>query len=221
MIKSIIATEDSLLSKVLFFREIELQQVTLLMGGNGVGKSTLLNEILNQRCDIVTPEPTRMYSYVNSKQNFKEMDRNDQLSYQDMFDPNLISRKFSAGELSEGQSIIYSLQEIFQLCKYLSEEPTENFIVLLDEIDSGLSVDNVEYLAKKIKRIAKSNPNIQFLIAFNNYEFCREFKTVFNMYTGKWTTISSYDDYRNTIKSNRKELLKKRKNNQFTGRSNF
>lgn len=220
MIKSFTIREKSLLSKILLFDKIELKQVTLLFGGNGVGKSSLIQGILKQRdIDYELSKPTTAYSYINSKQNFREMERNDHLSINDMYDPGVLARKFAAGDLSEGQSIIFSIQDIFDLCEAIDSD--KDHIILLDEIDSGLSVDNVDYLARKIKRICKKHPNIQFVIAFNNYEFCRTFKDVFNMYNGEWVKINSYDEYFNLIKSNRNMLLKKRKRNMFTGNSNF
>lgn len=219
MIKSFTVKKNSTLSKVLFFDKIELKQVTLLFGGNGVGKSSLINYILKNKLNFELDKPTKIYSYINSKQNFKEIHNNDHLSYEDMFNPGIFARKFDAEKLSEGQSIIYSIQDIFELCKQLEQK--EDHLILLDEVDSGLSVDNVEYVAKKIKQIAKNNPNIQFIIAFNNYEFCRIFKDVFNMYTGEWIKIKDYNEYFDLIKANRKALLNKRKRNMFTGKSEF
>lgn len=220
MIKSFTIKEDSELSKILFFKRIELKQITLLFGGNGVGKSSLINGILNKKeISYELNKKTLLYSYINSKQNLKELSRNDKLSYEDQFDPLIITKKFNADELSEGQSIIYSIQEIFELCNQLDSDL--DHLILLDEVDSGLSADNVEYIARKIKSICKAKPNIQFIIAFNNYEFCKTFKEVFNMYNGEWIKIDNYETYFKLLKENRKRLLSKRKRNMFTGRSVF
>jgi len=219
MLTKIQVKKDSTLSKILFFDSIELKQVTLLFGGNGIGKSSLINAILKQDIVYEYDKSVLLYSYINSKQNFKELERNDHLDYRDMFDPSLIARKFDASELSEGQSIVYSLQDIFKLCSQL--DSSDDHLILLDEIDSGLSVENVDYVAKKIKAICKKYPYIQFIIAFNNYVFCKTFKEVFNMYNGEWIKINSFDEYFDIINSNKKMLLKKRKNNMLTGKSDF
>lgn len=220
MIKSFTIKKDSVLSEILFFNKIELKQVTLLLGGNGVGKSSLINSIISRNgITAETTGDTTLFSYINSQQNFREMIRNKNLSYKDHYDPYVIARKFAAEELSEGQSIVFSIQDIFKLCEQI--EDNEDALILLDEVDSGLSIDNVEYIANTLKKIAEEQPNIQFVIAFNNYEFCRVFNDVFNMYTGEWMTIDSYETYRNTIKDNRERLLKKRNNNMFTGISDF
>ena len=222
MIKSISINKGSNLEEILFFdNEIELKQVTLLFGANGVGKSSLIKEMLKQKeikfnCD----KETKLYSYINTEQNFRNMDKNSNLSYKDMFNPYLFKQKFDASELSDGQSIIYSLQDIFELCVQIKDDSNDS-VILLDEIDSGLSIDNVAYLSDKIKEIANKYSNIQFIIAFNNFEFCRNFPKVFNMYDGEYINIENYDHYRDIINSNREMLLKKRKNNMFTGNSYF
>lgn len=221
MIKSISINKGSNLEEILFFNKMNLEQVTLLFGANGVGKSSLIKEMLKQKeikfnCD----KETKLYSYINTEQNFRNMDKNSNLSYKDMFNPYLFKQKFDASELSEGQSIIYSIQEIFELCEQIKDDNNDS-IILLDEVDSGLSIDNVEYLSDKIKEIATKYSNIQFVIGFNNYEFCRNFPEVFNMYNGQYITIKSYEQYRDIIINNREMLLKKRNNNMFTGNSDF
>lgn len=205
----------------IIFNEIELKQVTLLFGGNGIGKSSLIKGILRQKeVKFNCNKETKLYSYINTEQNFRNMEKNSNLSYKDMFNPYFLEQKYDASELSEGQSIIYSLQDIFELCKQIKENNNDS-VILLDEIDSGLSVDNVEYLSNKIKETTDKYSNIQFIIAFNNFEFCRNFPKVFNMYDGEYINIENYDHYRDIINSNREMLLKKRKNNMFTGNSDF
>ena len=221
MIKSISINKNSNLEEILFFNKMNLEQITLLFGANGVGKSSLIKGILKQKeikfnCD----KETKLYSYINTEQNFRNMDKNSNLSYKDMFNPYLFKQKFDASKLSDGQNIIYSLQDIFELCVQIKDDSNDS-VILLDEIDSGLSIDNVEYLSDKIKEITDKYSNIQFIIAFNNFEFCRNFPKVFNMYNGKYITIESYEQYRNIINSNREMLLEKRHNNMFTGDSDF
>ena len=221
MIKSISINKGSNLEEILFFNKMNLEQVTLLFGANGVGKSSLIKGILKQKeikfnCD----KEIKLYSYINNEQNFRNMNKNSNLSYEDMFNPYLINKKYNADELSEGQSIIYSLQDIFELCMQIKDDSNDS-VILLDEIDSGLSIDNVDYLSDKIKEITDKYSNIQFIITFNNFEFCRNFPKVFNMYNGKYVNIESYEQYRNIINSNREMLLEKRHNNMFTGDSDF
>ena len=221
MIKSISINKGSNLEEILFFNKMNLGQVTLLFGANGVGKSSLIKGILKQKeikfnCD----KEIKLYSYINNEQNFRNMNKNSNLSYEDMFNPYLINKKYNADELSEGQSIIYSLQDIFELCMQIKDDSNDS-VILLDEIDSGLSIDNVDYLSDKIKEITDKYSNIQFIITFNNFEFCRNFPKVFNMYNGKYINIESYEQYRNIINSNREMLLEKRHNNMFTGDSDF
>ena len=205
MIKSFNVIEESFLDKILTFNKIELRQVTLLLGGNGVGKSSLINAILKKEIHYESDgKLTKFYSYVNSKQNFRELERNDKLTYSDMFNPNIILRMHEAQVLSEGQSIMYSLEDIFDLCDVIKDNRNDS-LVLLDEIDSGLFVDNIKFICEKIQEKCINNSKLQFIIAFNNYEFCRNFSEVFNMYNGKWISIDSYDEYYDIIIKNNKK----------------
>ena len=114
MIKSITIKKNSNLKEILFFNKTELKQVTLLFGANGVGKSSLIKGLLKQKeVKINSDKKTVLYSFINSEQNFRNMNKNPNLAYQDIFNPYLIKKKYNAEELSEGQSIIYSIQEIF------------------------------------------------------------------------------------------------------------
>lgn len=208
------------LSKILFAKKYDLsQKVNLLFGSNGVGKTTLIEAILgnkhkNEYAYDKNDKPTLMFSYSNSTQNKRHMTNNPYLKYQDYFNPDLINQMFTAKELSEGQSIIYTIQEFLYLAK-TENDTNKDYLFLIDELDSGLSIDNIIWVCDKINKIIKDRENIQFIIAFNNYEFCNQFKTVTNMYTGKLEVIDSYDEYKNKLISNREKLLKKRKNNQF------
>ena len=84
-------------------------------------------------------------------------------------------------------------------------------IVLLDEIDSGLSIDNINYLCRKIRRIAKKWSDTQFFIAFNSPEILGYFPYVLSMYDGKMHKIDGYDIMRAELKANKKMLDKARK----------
>ena len=209
MIESITVKKGSNLEEILFFKKIKLKQVTFLFGGNGVGKTSLIDAIsknVDIKINFDDGTKTKIFLYKNSEHNFRNISE---------FNPYLIKQKYEASGLSEGQSIIYSLQDLFELCDEIKNDG--NSVILLDEIDSGLSLDNVEYLSDKIKHISNNYPNLQFIIAFNNFEFCRNFPEVLNMYDGNWINIENYEEYKKLLKDNRDKLLEKRKNNQFTG----
>lgn len=219
MINKIYIKDKSDLNEILFPKEIDLSsQVVLLFGGNGVGKSTLIKTILGEKYrgefkSDITGNSMTMFRYIDSEQNSRELQRNPMVGYNGMFNMHNIANMINAQELSEGQSIIYTVQEFLHLAKEQDIDKESLFVV--DEVDSGLSVDNIIWLCDEIKCIAKNNPNIQFVIAFNNYEFCEQFSEVTSMYTGEKLVINSYDQYKKELLKWRKKLLKKRDNNQF------
>ena len=91
-------------------------------------------------------------------------------------------------------------------------------VILMDEIDSGLSVDNIKYVMDRVNNILSERKDIQMFISFNNYAVCENNpNNVLSMYTGKYIKINGYRQFRYYIGINRDKLLKKRKNNQFTG----
>ncbi len=73
--------------------------------------------------------------------------------------------------------------------------------ILLDAVDSGLSVDNIvdikEYLFKTILEHNFGN-EIYIVISANEYEMARN-EQCFDVYNGKYITFKNYEDYRNMI----------------------
>jgi len=93
---------------------------------------------------------------------------------------------------SEGQAIIHYLFSFLQDIKEL--ETDKDVVVLLDEIDSGLSAENINMLLWQMKELSESR-NIQFFISTNHYHFVYVVKEVLNMYDGKFIKIDSYGEY--------------------------
>ena len=80
------------------------------------------------------------------------------------------------------------------------EESNERWI-LLDAIDSGLSIDNIvdvkEYL---FKTILENNfgKEIYILVVANEYEMARG-EDCFDVHNGKYVKFTDYEDYRNFV----------------------
>lgn len=158
---------------------------------------------------IVKDKKYALYFYRNGDTNFS----NSPAGKRDAYDPARLSLFWDAGHLSEGQSLVFSVNGLLDgLLKNESwhEDGTEN-IVLLDEIDSGLSIDNIDYLCRKIRRIAKKWSDTQVFIAFNSPEILGYFPYVLSMYDGKMHKIDGYDIMRAELKANKKMLDKARK----------
>lgn len=212
-----------------------------LFGPNGIGKSTLIRAIgttleVDQKVsaykkdgtidtfkDYLMKEwkrkgcvinrddkPLKVLTYINSESNCR---------YRDMtggrFDPYTVYNRLLANNLSEGQSIIYSVFDLFEILKPGKEFSVliENgeLLVLIDEMDSGLSIDNLDMLMRKIKYILRKRDDVQFVFSFNNPRVLKHFPEVISLYDGNPLVLHSDEDMLNEIRKNKKDFNKKRK----------
>ena len=172
-------------NRLLFDSINNIKRLNILFGGNGVGKSTLLKYIANKEI-----EPNENYvvkTYINSRDNSK-LNTNKQLNGVGEF-----IRAVNCNSYSEGQSILHNLLSFLEDIKEMNIKDT--VIVCMDEIDSGLSAENINMILWQIKEILDIKDNVQFFISCNNYHFVYCFKEVLNMYTGKYIKIESYEKY--------------------------
>lgn len=78
---------------------------------------------------------------------------------------------------------------------YARNNPTEDVVILIDEMDSGLSIENINMFLHLIVDMCNEFKNIQFFILTNHYHYTYVFKYVLNMYDGTWIRIESYEEY--------------------------
>lgn len=205
-IKKLITREEE---DILLFKEMKPHRLlNLLAGANGVGKSTLLKRIKEEKIDIEKDGEYEIISYINSENNKRHELIRDENYLEDMLD------KWNANNLSEGQSIIYSTMDFFESLKNKKEG---NYVVLIDEIDSGLSVDNINLLCHLITEILEKRQDMQFFISINNYHWVYVFKHVISMYDGHLRNLITYEEYWELIRDQMNSLYKKRKGNMFKG----
>ena len=192
--------------------------VTVLVGCNGIGKSTLLRQIENN----LKKEKIPHILFDNLKSGGHNA-RERAGFYGDF--------RFLATSIcsSEGENIIMNMgnlaarlgqfvkngedpkeKKYTQLARSIakingeeieeSEIPKERWI-LLDAIDSGLSVDNIvdvkEQLFKTILEYNYGN-EIYIVISANEYEMARG-EQCFDVYNGKYVTFKDYEEYRNLV----------------------
>ena len=155
--------------------------------------------------------PGAVYRYSNSSDNFRSRKPQDMEQY---YSPNFFAARWDAVHVSEGQSIIYSafglLDGLIPGKDMLSDEDT--FVVaLFDEIDSGLSVDNIDIAMRKIKKALKMREKLQVFLSFNSPRVLKYFPYVISMYDGKAHEMHTDEDMLAEIKLNKKMFDKARK----------
>lgn len=160
--------------------------------------------------------PTRYFEYRNRDDNFAYAEPR---SYLESFDPTYLSLKYDARSLSEGQSLVYSVEDLLKGMLRTTKrresfvEDDEHTIVLLDEIDSGLSLDNLDKMMRIIKQVLRQGRDIQFVMSFNNPFVLNYFPDVISMYDGKVHRFENTEEMLEDLKANQKMLDKSRKRN--------
>lgn len=218
MLETITVKPNTRTADILFFDELDItgHHVIPLFGPNGVGKSTLIKQLEDRRDITIKTNgmPTKFYSYQNARDNFKIRQPR---SYMESFDPEFMSARFSAQSISEGQSIIYSMFDLLDGLKPkqpLAPEPGQDALVLLDEIDSGMSIDNIDTTMKKIKNLIQKNEHIQFIFSFNSPRVLKHFPRVLSMYDGTFIELHSDEDMLSEIRKHKSTFDKARKNSR-------
>ena len=217
MLLSMSVKPNSRVEGILFFKETDFtvfeNKVIPLFGPNGIGKSTLIQAIKSKKeidVKIGGAEGTVVYSYENGTDNFKIRRAR---SYAESFDPVFMLSKLNAQSVSEGQSIIYSMFDLLDALypgKPLDEKEKDT-LVLLDEIDSGLSIDNIDITMRKIKYIVRKRDNVQFIFSFNSPRVLKHFPEVLSMYDGTKIELHTDEDMLAEIRKHKKEFDKARK----------
>lgn len=107
---------------------------------------------------------------------------------------------------SEGERIIYIACDLFyKIGRMVNENPdSKEYWVLIDAIDSGLSIDGIIEVKESIEWVLEKNKDkdVYFLISTNSYEFARQEKCLM-VENVKYTRFFSYEDYRNYILNSR------------------
>lgn len=105
---------------------------------------------------------------------------------------------------SEGQNIRNNFEDdIVNIGKYVrkcKENGYKNAIILLDGLDSGISIDYINILKKDlfsmiIEDCIQSNINPYIIISANNYEFCNG-EDCIRVSDAKHFKFDSYEDFR-------------------------
>lgn len=166
--------------------------LTVLIGCNGSGKSTLLIQLKQYLKKKEIP-----FIFYDNLHEGGSHARNSAVFYGDF------SFLASSMASSEGENITLGLQKtaskIGQMIRNHPEQ--KEFWVLLDAVDSGLSVDSIEDLKRGLfDTILQHNQEkeIYIIVSANEYEMARGEKC-FDVTRGAYVSVKSYERYRNVI----------------------
>ena len=218
-------------NEILLFEEsINLKPgLNLIGGGNGVGKTTLLREIrLWARSMGMCKEESKLKGLFSTEESLRveagsylgievqsdsESGRclfwqnakdNHRYAKPDLFNTDLrqVNRYYSAGERSEGENVVESL------ITWLEESSvTGADIVLLDEIDSGLSVDACNGVLAALRALVKKT-GCQVIATCNSFHFPYVLGGLINLLDGSYVEFDrSYEAFCKFSHSNARKLV--------------
>ena len=166
--------------------------ITVLVGCNGSGKSTLIDEISTFLGNNSIP----FFKYDNEKRG-----RSNGLS-EAIFHGD-VSCAGTLMSSSEGEVILVNMGKCARdMGNFVRQNRGEKEIwLLLDAIDSGLSIDNVVDVKRYLfDTIINDNPDadVYIIVSANEYEMCNG-ENCFDIYNGKYIQFNNYDEYRQFI----------------------
>ena len=158
--------------------------VTILVGKNGSGKTSMINEInaFLKKKDI----PVFLYNHL-------------------VEGASITSRNLSSGDIevaatymqsSEGEKVVIGYGSTLRNIHYFldNNRDKEYVFLLCDGLDSGVSINIIKEFNEIFNLLQNDYPNIVIVNTTNNYEFTRNHRCVVAT-TGEEIVFDSYDDY--------------------------
>lgn len=172
----------------------------------------IMHDNVKMGCDLELDHCAyQVLTYNNSNDNFRH--RKARSMFED-FDPYYIKNRLDAQSVSEGQSIVHSIYNLFECMKpgkNMSVIENGHTIVLIDEMDSGLSLDNLDMFMRKLQNIIKKRNDIQVFMSFNNPYILKYFPYCISMYTGEMIELHNTEDMLMEINKHKDWFNKARK----------
>lgn len=172
--------------------------VTVLVGCNGAGKSTLMWQI-KESIKNTKDDSILLLDYNNITDGQRTtMSKN-------MMMGNMVELA-TQFQSSEGENIIINMNNLATKIGYCMHKYKENpgynkYVILLDAVDSGLSIDNMVYLKKFFNVVIKDSPEdkpVYIILSTNSYEFARDM-SCYDIMEGEYITFKDYEEYREFI----------------------
>lgn len=175
--------------------------LTVLVGCNGSGKTTMLYQIKHQLQD----EDIKFLFYDNSDDSGAlGRERAGYYGDLDLLQTLIIS--------SEGENNMHNVGIFSQkLGKRIwrTHKNEKEFWVLIDGLDSGLSIDNIIELKNFFNMVTNiDEKEIYIILSTNQYEFTTDTKCL-DVYKTEYTSFRNYEEYKEFIIKSR-EIKNKR-----------
>lgn len=173
--------------------------VTVLVGCNGSGKSTMLRQMREQ---LEETKSAHLYIRYDKEREQKDMRLADGKATFEIFASWVAS--------SEGEQIVVRLQALAEEVGRLVRNSTnKNLYLLLDGVDSGLSIDNIadmktHLLHMLVSRIHEEGQDLFIIATSNTYELA-EGEDCIDVVTCQHRRFASYEEYRDVILESRKK----------------
>lgn len=173
---------------------------TPLVGCNGSGKTTLLLHIESKLHQLDIPH-IRFNNLSDGGNNAMD----EALNF--TRDLKLLATLATS---SEGENIMTNIGKFAEkVGNFCAENQFKDEVwILIDAMDSGLSIDNAIELKHFFDLVIETNKKVYIVAAINTYEFARG-EECFDVYNGEYITFNDYEDYRNFVIDS-KEIKKNR-----------
>lgn len=200
---------------------LQSNNVYCLVGCNGVGKSTILHQMIHDNdnsLDKTAYDLKNDYSlFINL---YDEKNKNEYDDFYILINKNtklytnederminkLLGNFISTGEQNV-HNILPNIVKTIESLNNLEKLESKNLYIMIDDLDVGVSIDVLIELAKIIDKLElklkKLNVNYYIVITANSYELARRFKCI-DVISMKEISFKDYDDYSNYVSETRK-----------------
>lgn len=199
--------------------DIPNENILILFGGNGVGKSTLINKLkkpkrfdfMRAKYEEALKEFLKDVEFDGEKHDVIHFDCIKDGVREKGYKQNINTCKemallFDSYRSSHGESIIDQVNDFLVENKDMITEKDTRLTVVFDEIDSGLDLYNLDTIFSVIRHVANQNKNIQFIISTNSYHLIHLHGYGFNMHTLELVRVKDYNDYHRIVSNSMNKL---------------
>ena len=170
--------------------------ITVLIGCNGSGKTSLINQLREKLISNHIPY-TNYNNYI---------DGGFQAITNSLFNGDMNSF-LPASVSSEGENISQNVAKVFKDIGSMirTYKNADEMWILLDGVDSGLSIDLIDDFVKGLNFVLKDNrdKDIYVIVSANQYELTIN-NPCFSVMDMKYIDINSYDDFKKIILETRR-----------------